>query len=170
MNYKWVGAVLVIAACGGFGISLAAGYRRRERLLQQLLRALQTMRWELQYRLTPLPELCRRAGEETTGALREVFRALSRELDTQTRADVSGCMQFALNASRDLPGCIRRLLRQLGRTLGRYDLEGQLQGLSAVKSACEESLAELGRNRENRLRSYQTLALCAGAALAILFA
>ena len=29
MSYKWVGAVLVIAACGGFGVSLAAGHRRQ---------------------------------------------------------------------------------------------------------------------------------------------
>ena len=55
MSYKWVGAVLVIAACGGFGVSLAAGHRRQERLLRLLLRARHTMRWELQYRLTPLP-------------------------------------------------------------------------------------------------------------------
>lgn len=170
MNYKWVGAVLVIAACGGFGVSLAAGHRRQERLLRQLLRALHVMRWDLQYRLTPLPELCRRAGEETPGPLREVFGNLARELDSQVRGDVSGCMQSALKTCADLPGCMRRMLRQLGRTLGRFDLEGQLQGLDAVKAACEAELSELSRNRENRLRSYQTLALCAGAALAILFA
>ena len=170
MSYKWVGAVLVIAACGGFGVSLAAGHRRQERLLRQLLRALHTMRWELQYRLTPLPELCRRAGEETPGPLREIFRGLSRELDAQVRADVPGCMQSVLKKTGDLPVSMRRMLRQLGRTLGRFDLEGQLQGLDAVKAAREEELAELSRNRETRLRSYQTLALCAGAALAILFA
>ena len=31
------------------------------------------------------------------------------------------------------------------------------------------ALSRLETNRENRLRSYQTLGLCAGAALAILF-
>ena len=73
MNYRWIGAVLVIAGCGGFGFSIAAGYKREESTLRQLIQALNTMEWELSYRLTPLPELCRQAGNEARGALREVF-------------------------------------------------------------------------------------------------
>ena len=55
MNYRWIGAVLVIAGCGGFGFSIAAGYKREESTLRQLIQALNTMEWELSYRLTPLP-------------------------------------------------------------------------------------------------------------------
>lgn len=73
MSYRWFGAALVIAGCGGFGFSIASGYKREEGILRQLLRALNYMEWELQYRLTPLPELCRQAGKETRGTLREVF-------------------------------------------------------------------------------------------------
>ena len=46
------GAALVIAGCGGFGFSIASGYKREEGILRQLLRALNYMEWELQYRLT----------------------------------------------------------------------------------------------------------------------
>ena len=66
-------------------------------------------------------------------------------------------------------GICRRLLRQLGKTLGRFDLEGQLQGLQAVCAACLEARDSLQKDRDTRLRSYRTLGLCAGAALAILF-
>lgn len=170
MNYKWIGAVLVIAGCGGFGFSLACGHRRQEQLLRQLVRTLQYMEWELQYRLTPLPELCRQAGKETGGVLRDILLSLARELDWQVSPDAYSCMAAALKQSRDLPKNTRRLLLQLGRSLGRFDLQGQLQGLEAVQKACEGELAAMGKNREVRLRSYQTLGLCAGAALAILFA
>ena len=57
----------------------------------------------------------------------------------------------------------------LGRWLGRFDLDGQLKGLDAVRQECRRHLEELNNNREVRLRSYQTLGLCAGAAIAILF-
>lgn len=170
MSYKWIGAILVIVGCGGFGFSIASGCRREERLLRQLIQALQYMEWELQYRLTPLPELCRQAGKEASGLLRDIFLTLARELDWQASPDVSSCMSAALKRNRDLPRNLKKIFFQLGRSLGRFDLQGQLQGLEAVRTACEGELAALNKNRDVRLRSYQTLGLCAGAALAILFA
>lgn len=170
MNYKWIGAVLVIVGCGGFGFSLASAHRRKEQLLRQLIRALQYMECELQYRLTPLPDLCRQTGKEANGALREIFLNLARELDWQVSPDAYSCMIAALKKSHELPGNLKKLFLQLGRSLGRFDLHGQLLGLEAVRNACEKELEVLNKNRDARLRSYQTLGLCAGAALAILFA
>lgn len=170
MSYKWMGAILVIAGCGGFGFSIAAGCRREERLLRQLIQALQYMQWELQYRLTPLPELCRQTGKAASGVVRDIFLGLARELDWQASPDVSGCMSAALKRNRELPRNLKRLFLQLGHCLGRFDLQGQLLGLESVRAACEGELAVLNKNRDVRLRSYQTLGLCAGAALAILFA
>lgn len=169
MNYKWMGAVLVVAGCGGFGFSIAASHRRKAKLLRQLIRALGYMECELQYRLTPLPELCRLTAKEVTGILRDVFLNLARELDWQISPDAGSCMSAAVRKSPDLPVNLKEHLLNLGHTLGKFDLEGQLQGLQAVRSACEEDLKLLDMDGENRLRSYQTLGLCAGTALAILF-
>ncbi len=169
MSLKWIGAIMVITGCTGFGLTIAAGYRREVGLLDRLLRALQAMRWELQYQLTPLPELCRKAGTDAGGPIGEVLAALAKELDRNNIPEVNICMRSALEGAGDLPPSVRRLLMQLGRTLGRYDLPGQLQGLRAVQSACEKRLSFLQKNRDVRLRSYQTLAVCAGVALAILF-
>ena len=77
-------------------------------------------------------------------------------------------MYAALRRSGEIPARVRRLLVQLGHTLGRFDLPGQLQGIQAVRKRCEESLASVQKNRDDRLRSYQTLGICAGAALAII--
>lgn len=169
MTYKWIGAMLVLFSCGGAGFSMAAGYRQRERFLHQLLHAIQLMQWELQYRLTALPDLCRMAGKASSGALRDVFYNLARELDWRSAPDAGGCMAEALKKSREISKSGRRLLHQLGNCLGRFDLPGQLQGLDAVKDACQLELKHLEKDRDNRIRSYQTLGLCAGAALAVLF-
>lgn len=169
MNYKWIGAVLVIVGCSGFGFSMAASHRREERILRQILHVLQYMECELQYRLTSLPELCSGAGMETRGILRDVFMNLAAELDRQISPDVSSCMSAVLKNCREIPGRTRSILFALGRSLGRFDLPGQLRGLEAVRSACQLELNELEKNRDVRLRSYQTLGLCAGAALVILF-
>ena len=169
MSIKGLGAVLIIAGCGGFGFSMAAGVRQQEKLLGQLIRILGILETELQYRLTTLPELCRLAAAECDGTLRSIFRELMTALIRQDQPDATVCMDLVLNRCEELPGRLRKHLRHLGRSLGRYDLPGQLRGLQTVRSACEGDLALLQQSREVRLRSYQTLSLCAGTALAILF-
>ena len=168
MNFKWIGAIMVIVGCGGFGFSVAAAHRREETTLRQLIIALDYMECELQYHLTPLPDLCRQAAAEQRGCIRDVLLNLSRELDAQISPDVERCMQASLCAVEDIPKRTQQALTDMGKTLGRFDLSGQLNGLEQVRSACRTELEALRTNREPRLRSYQTLGLCAGAALAIL--
>ena len=168
MTIKYVGAILVICGCGGVGFSMAAAYRREEQLLRQLMEILQFLQCELQYRLTPLPELCRMAGKMGQGSVHAVFTRLSQELDSRHAPEVNDCLSAAMEDSALSPG-LRELLHKLGQSMGRFDLNGQLQGLKAVGRLCLERLEALQCNRSDRLRSYQTLGLCAGAALAILF-
>lgn len=168
MNYKWIGAIFIIVSCSGFGLSLAHSHRREESALRQLISALDLMECELQYRLTPLPELCRQAGMESQGCIRTVLLALSRELDAQIAPDVSSCMLAALSGVKDIPPRTAQTLEKLGSSLGRFDLPGQLKGLEALRSESRRTLDELSRNKDQRLRSYQTLGFCAGAALVIL--
>ena len=168
MGYKWIGAVLIMASCSGCGFAIAAGKRREEQLLYQLMEILQFLEADLQYRLTPLPELCRMAAGETKGILRTVFLNLYRELKWQKLPDAGSCMYAAIQRSGEIPPRVRRLLVQLGHTLGKFDLPGQLQGIQSVRKRCEDTLVTIRKNRDERLRSYQTLGICAGAALAII--
>jgi len=169
MLYKWIGAILIILGCGGFGFSIAAFHRRDEHTLRMLVSALDYMECELQFRMTPLPDLCRNVSSQTSGYLHHVFIALADTLDMQISPDVASCMNAALRQQSSLPPTTVHYLRLLGSTLGRFDLNGQLQGLESVRSSCRKTLDEMSNNRENRLRSYQTLGLCCGAALVILF-
>ena len=130
MSCKWIGAIFIVAGCGGFGFSVAANYRQEERRLRELIRALQLMQCELQYRLTPLPELCRLAGQASGGIIKEVLMGLAAELEWQTEPDAASCMDAVLKRTQTLSARSRRLLHQWGKTLGRFDLEGQLQVLS----------------------------------------
>lgn len=168
MGYKCLGAVLIVVSCTACGFSIAAGKRKEERMLLRILRILQLMEAELKYRLTPLPELCRMAMGETRGVLRNVFGNLYWELCRQKLPDAGSCMAAALRKNGELPTRIRSILAQLGNSLGRYELEGQLQGILAVKKRTEDSIDHIRKNRDERLRSYQTLGVCAGAALAVI--
>lgn len=167
MNIRWLGAILIVVSCAGIGFSMVASHIAQERAVRDLLRVLEFMESDLKYRLTPLPELCESAGERAGGQIGTVFKKVAQLLNQRKSAEVSSCMAYAITVFR-LNGAAGNHMLTLGETLGRFDLEGQLRGIAAVKSDCQRSLEELSNNRESRLRSYQTLGLCAGAALAIL--
>ena len=169
MNVKLIGAALIIAGCGGVGFSMAASHRREEKAFRQMIRALDYMGCELQYRLTPLPELCRCAASECGGPIGQVLVNLAVELEAQVAPDVGSCMNAALAKTSGLPQRAKKNLQILGQSLGQFDLQGQLVGLESARKQCRRELDELTKNRDVRLRSDQTLGLCAGSALAILF-
>ncbi len=169
MIVKIIGAILVLSACFWVGFSKASQHRRREQTLEQLIQALEYMKRELEYALLPLPELCRRAAKQCTGKISILFDRLAQELDKQLSADAACCMDAALLGIKGLPESTADRLRLLGRSLGRFDVTGQLSGLQGVAELCKRDLEGLYSGREERIRSYQTLALCAGAALVILF-
>lgn len=169
MSLKVIGAFVLVMSCGGVGFQMAAAHVREERILRQLLRILDYMECELQYHLTPLPELCRQAAEQEAGVLRQVFCQLAQELDNQMSPDVGRCMNHVLGRLQNLPAKTRKVLRLMGASLGRFDLQGQIKGLENLRTECRRELKNLEAGRASRLREYKTLGLCAGAALAILF-
>ncbi len=169
MTLRILGAILVIAGCGGFGFLIAASHRREVRAMKQFISALDYMECELKYRLTPLPDLCRCSAAICRGSVKNMLSTLADELDTQISPDVKKCIDATMNMVSDIPSLVIEGFTLLGQTLGHFDLDGQLKGIESVKHECSRKLAAYMENQDTRLRSYQTLGICAGAAIAILF-
>ena len=166
---KILGASLIITVCGGAGIVMAWSYQKKERMLLQLIHALGAMASDLQYQLTPLPELMRLGAAQTSGMLERIFSQAAGKMEGQAAPDAAGCLCLAMEKEEDLPPVIREKLALLGKGLGRYDLHGQLSAMEAVAQLCKRDLEGLQFNRDARLRSYTTLGFCGGVALVILF-
>ncbi len=168
MTLKVIGSVLVILGCGGFGLLIAANYKREEKSLQALLEALEYMLSELRFHLPPLEQLCVDASKLSNGVVSKALCALSKELNAQVAPDSESCMRAALESTKDVPVLTGNMFRLLGKTLGKFDLEGQIQGIQKVIDEVRKNIILLSSDRENRLRSYHTLGFCAGISLAIL--
>ena len=169
MNYKLIGAITVILGCGGCGLMMASHYLGNIRLLRNFITVLDYMRCELQYRATPLPQLCRTAGEQGSGKVQRAFLMLADELDSQISPDVYCCMSGVISRLGIDYEPMNRLFLELGSSLGKFDITGQIKALENAREQARELHTQLQNGKENRLRSYQTLGLCAGAAIAILF-
>ena len=169
MTLKLFGAALIVASCSGFGFYIAASHKKEVFYLQKLLAIIEYMEWELEYRLTPLPQLCRNIGEKTRFRISSVFDNLADELTYQIAPDVSCCMQSVLASQKEIPPQTLYYLKMLGESLGEYNVDGQLKSLVQLRVLISQKLDALTENQPQRLRCYQTLGVCAGAALAILF-
>lgn len=168
MMLKMIGAGMILAGCAGYGFSIALRHRKETVVLREVQAALEQMICELEYRRTPLRELCLDASVRS-GVTGRVFKDMATMLDTGERVDASECMKLTLNKQKELPGRVEAIFRELGSSLGRFSLSGQVAELKAAAESCRRELKGLEAGQEERLRSYRTLGLCAGAALVILF-
>ena len=168
MTIKLFGALFIIVGCGGFGMSMCIYHKRAEQELHQLILALQWMICELSCRCTPLPELFRGSAASSSGVVQCLLMKLADEFACCSEPDAAACVDKVLASHIFLSPELQTHFLSFGVSLGRFDLEGQQQGIQTVIRQAEHTLGQLTENRTQRLRSYQTLGLCAGAALAIL--
>jgi len=169
MIIKVIGAIMVIVGCGSVGFLIAAAHRTEVKTAQQLIWALEFLSCELKCRLIPLPELCRKTAAASTGTIKIVFNGLAHEMEKQISPNTEKCMQSVLENNQQIPSITRNGLELLGRSIGKFDVDGQLEGIETVCIEVKRNLQSFTKNQEVKLRSYQTLGLCAGAAIAILF-
>ena len=168
MNVKLIGSVLIVISCAFVGFQMAAMHRRETNTIKQIITVMEYMEAELIYRHTPLPELCSSAAERSSGMLRDIFMSFSKAFTDHTSSNGENCVKEVLDQFTQFPEVCKKLLLQFGGTVGIFDLNGQVDALKAVKQECHRQLAVRQENQEIRLRSYQTLGICAGAALAII--
>jgi len=169
MSLKILGFICVIVGCGSCGFSLAAQHLQRINFLRDMISAVEYMISEIRYHCTPLPQLCSQAANMHNGRVFDVLVCLSEELSKQNEENAQSCMRCVLEKMKELDPWYQNLLWEFGRNLGKFDLAGQMNGLESTHRKLLVELENLMENKDNRMRSYQTLGLCAGAAVAILF-
>lgn len=168
MILKLVGAICIAIACVGACITIVAYHRREVATLKSIIFALEFMLSELEYRMPPLSDLCRKTAYQCDKNLQKVFLNLSNELENQISPDAKHCMDSVLSKTSHISEDSKYCLFLLGESLGRFDLQGQLRALESVKKECTEKLNRILDHGDVRIRSWKTLGLCTGAALIIL--
>lgn len=155
---RWLGALLLVGACGSVGLKKIGGLRRRIALLDSLCQQLRQLQTELLQRNTPMPDLLEQLGQPQLAA------GMRQGMTAQAAA-----RPLLQKLEGELPQSARTL-EGLSGILGRYDGETQarachhaLQQLEAQREAFARELAEKGN-------LYRTVPLAFGlmAALAVL--
>lgn len=171
MQLKLVGAVLIFFVCSGFGFYLAEKDRQDVNCLRHLIYSLDYMGNELQYHMTPLPQLMRQTAAQCHHKkLSQIFLLFSHQLEDKYCSDFFVCTNSVIKQCKfSLPRRSCCILNELCRTMGRFDLEGQINSIMSVKASCMNEYDALRTDLSTRIRSYRTLGICAGVAIIIMF-
>ncbi len=168
MTLSFWGSVLIITGCVAIGFLYTSEYQKTVNCLHQLQNSLEQMEYELNYSACSLPELFRIITAGNAGSLKQLWANIADELDSQIVPNAETCMRKAIHLNQALPVPILDILNKFAECLGKYDLHGQLQGLTYTQELCSAKLKELEENMEERLRCYRVFGLCGGIALVII--
>ena len=160
---RLLGAALLMAGCGGLGLSAVNRLDSRVRDLRELSAGLEILRRELGWRLSPLPEALEAAAGGTHERAARFFAFCaqgSKQLDGTPFRTLwnNGLEQCTLRLSRE----DRALLEQLGQVLGRYDGDSQRQAVENVLASLGRQQAQAEDDRRRLGRVYGVLGLTAG--------
>lgn len=165
---RLVGAALVAAGGALLGFQAAAELRSRVRTLDQVEAGLALLERELELNRPPLSRLMERGAAHSEGAARELFQGCARGLDRLDQEDFSSLWRRLVKELSVLGPEGQAILFPLGDTLGRYEVQRQLEALSAARRRLEELSAHLEMDSRRKGRVYQALGLSGGTFLVIL--
>ena len=167
---RLIGAALVTLSASLVGVGFARGVRRQCAQLEGLLWALDFMQAELSARLTPLPQLFSALSACRQKDVALFFEAAGRALSVPSGCTVPVSFKRGFQASPGLsPGQEAvQTLYGLPTALGRFDLESQLAAIERAKGRITSVLLQLQAQKRARCRSYETIGICAGLALAVI--
>lgn len=170
MTIKWIGMLLILGSSVSVGLGAAMRVRRCCAQLSQLQSALELMKCELSYTMTKLPQLAQVVADATQGAVSALFSRLAVLLKQESEASCGALMAQAIAQTKGLalPDELLAGLRELGQTLGRYDLDGQLRLLDLLLARIGQLAGSMETDRRARCRSYEALGICTGLAIIIL--
>lgn len=163
---KLLGVVFILISSWSVGCRFSMTMRSRCDCAKEAIDALQVLRNELSFLGSPLPEAFRAVASSVKGQWGQVFLDMSARMEKDRWLTPATAAQKALVSVTDEP--IGRIMQDLAGKLGSYDLEAQLHGIDRAVHEVNALLSGLVEEKRLRSRTYQTLSICAGAAIAIL--
>lgn len=170
MWLKFFGSIMIVIACTGMGLSLAARYAERPRQIRQLISCLSALKSHINYVAIPLPAALSECTCGITGPVADFFHTMSLLLLHNGWLTPQAAMEQALKDSKHLvfnqPE--REILAVFSANLGSMDREEQHKSLELVQEQLARIQQEAEKLSENNVKMYRYLGVCSGLAIVII--
>ena len=105
---------------------------------------------------------------QSLGQVAEFFGNLATDLSQRQTRSVDALVRRQVTSCRVFPAPVRQILIQLGNGLGQYDVEGQIRSIDLAVLRLRTLLDQYRADQQSRMKSYCTLGICGGLAIAIM--
>lgn len=166
---KIIGATLILLGAGGFGLMKALIYYRQYHQLQDFLAAVEILKCELNYTLSPLQVLCEKTAQRTEGICAAFFRNFAGKLNGGDARERAAAEAMENTKGLVLPNDAKMAILELLSSLGRYDLDGENSLLQLTGQRLRSALERFEKEKKPLARGFAVLGFTAGIALVILF-
>jgi len=168
---RMIGAACIVAMGYALGRLAVENMQLRPRHIRAVRTMLEQLRSEMDYGLTPIPELMRRIAGQQPDPVATFARAVLTHLRSGEPARQA--WQAALTDVYPLTALTQgdlEALTVLGRTLGTSHVEDQVRHIELAVSRLEHNLQEAVAQREENAKLYTYLGVIASLALVIVLA
>ncbi|MGI6147783.1 MAG: hypothetical protein ACOYEU_00315 [Limnochordia bacterium] len=165
-----VGAVLVVAACGLMGLTVACSYTAQAENVKGLITMLQILETEISYARSALPEALARIGSQQHGAVGSFLRTVHAYLLSCPGEPFSSAWEAGLRALRQqgIPSVVIGDLAVLGQVLGSSDIEDQRRHLQTARLRLEEAHRQAEDEKRTNFKLWSYLGFAAGLLIILL--
>lgn len=169
MSMKYLGSILILAACATAGYIYISSVKKRIRALEGLCAALELAAGELKTRAAPIPELCALLERRAAGAAAGFFSRVSGRLGTLGEKTFSEIWSEAVEDELAyLSPEEQQELMSLGNVLGRYELGQQEKAIAACVLALRAGLAQARESYPGQKKLGFGLPAAAGALIVVI--
>ena len=166
---RWFGFILIVTGAAASGSLLAAGVRRSVRQCTAMQNALAFMKAEIEFHLTPLDQISMQMASMLPQPLSLVFRSVSRDIRRMPGVLPGSLMRRALNVHRNkITPELSKILADLFELLGKQDVLAQVRAAELAEARLKQEIHRIEAEKKDRCRTYRTIGICAGLAVAVI--
>lgn len=164
---KLVVSVLIIAVCTAIGIKQSKKYESREYILREAIGLFKGIKNEINYTLTPIPNAIESVRQNMKTGLKGVMGAVSFELLQYNTSEEVVASEIA--KLEELTPYDRQVISNGIISLGKTDLDGQMNILNMTCNTLENQLQDSIEDKKKNSKLYKTVGIATGLMIAIVF-
>ncbi len=157
---------LILISSTIIGITFSKKYAYRVKELQEMKSALNMFITKIKFTYEPIPSTFLYISEKVEGNISRIFKNAIEEMESKPAGE-------AWNSSLDIISTNMKkedidVIKNLGRLLGKTDIDGQINEIKLVNSFLDTQIKNAEEEKNKNEKMYRTLGIVAGMTITIL--
>ena len=163
---KYFMLFLLLVACTLIGRFLSKKYVYRLNELEEMKNALNIFMTKIKFTYEPIPSTFLYISEKVEGNVSKIFKNATEEMENKPAGEAWDKSLDAIVTNMKKEDI--DIIRNLGRLLGKTDIEGQISEIKLVNNFLDIQIKDAEEEKNKNEKMYRTLGIVAGMTITIL--